>query len=82
MNHCFMEPDQLLRDAGRLRDIPGVIIHGRYDVVCPVDNAWTLHQAWPEAELRIVPTAGHAASEPGIIDALVYATERFADQQA
>ena len=46
------------------------------------DNAWALHQAWPEAELRIVPTAGHAASEPGIIDALIYATERFADQQA
>ncbi len=80
INQCFMEPDQLLRDADRLRDIPGVIIHGRYDVVCPLDNAWALHQAWPEAELRIVPTAGHAASEPGIIDALVHATERFADQ--
>lgn len=82
INQCFMEPDQLLRNAGRLRDIPGVIVHGRYDVVCPLDNAWALHQAWPEAELRIVPTAGHAASEPGIIDALVYATERFADRWA
>ena len=82
INQCFMEPDQLLRDAERLRDIPGVIVHGRYDVVCPLDNAWALHQAWPEAELRIIPTAGHAASEPGIIDALVYATECFADRQA
>ena len=82
INQCFMEPDQLLRDAGRLRDIPGVIVHGRYDVVCPLDNAWALHQAWPEAELRIIPTAGHAASEPGIVDALVYATERFADRLA
>lgn len=82
INQCFMEPDQLLRNASRLRDIPGVIIHGRYDVICPLDNAWALHQAWPEAELRIIPTAGHAASEPGIVDALVYATERFADRLA
>ncbi len=82
VNQCFMEPDQLLRDAGRLRDIPGVIIHGRYDVICPLDNAWALHQAWPEAELRIVGAAGHSASEPGIVDALIYATESFADRLA
>jgi len=81
-HHSFMETDQLLRDAHRLRDIPGVIIHGRYDVICPLDNAWALHRAWPEAELRIIPTAGHAASEPGIVDALVTATEHFADQMA
>ncbi len=80
VNHCFMEPEQLLRDAGRLRDIPGVIVHGRYDVVCPLDNAWALHRAWPEAELRIVTPAGHAASEPGIVDALVTATQTFADR--
>jgi proline iminopeptidase len=78
VNHCFMDPDQLLRDAGRLRGIPGVIVHGRYDVVCPMDNAWALHQAWPEAELRIVTPAGHAASEPGVVDALVTATQSFA----
>lgn len=82
INHCFMESDQLLHNADRLRGIPGVIIHGRYDVICPLDNAWALQQVWPGAELRIVPTAGHAASEPGIVDALVYATERFADQFA
>ena len=81
-HHCFMDANQLLRDAGRLQGIPGVIVHGRYDVICPMDNAWALHEAWPQAKLRIVPTAGHAASEPGIIDALVAATEHFADQMA
>ena len=58
VNQCFMEPDQLLRDADRLRTMPGVIVHGRYDVVCPLDNAWALYQSWPEAELRIVSPAG------------------------
>ncbi len=79
-HHCFMDANQLLRNAHRLHGIPGFIVHGRYDVICPMDNAWALHEAWPEAELRIVPTAGHAASEPGIIDALVAATEHFADR--
>ena len=80
VNHCFMEPDQLLRDAGRLSGIPGVIVHGRYDVVCPLDNAWALHQAWPDSEIRIAIPAGHAASEPGIVDALITATQSFADR--
>ncbi|HQC72020.1 MAG TPA: prolyl aminopeptidase [Candidatus Competibacteraceae bacterium] len=82
VNQCFLEPDQLVRDAGRLRGIPGVIVHGRYDVICPLDGAWALHQAWPEAELRIITPAGHAASEPGIVDALVTATQAFADRLA
>ena len=82
VNQCFMEPDQLLRDADRLRTMPGVIVHGRYDVVCPLDNAWALYQSWPEAELRIVSPAGHAASEPGIVDALITATQAFADRLA
>ena len=77
VNHIFMEPNQVLRDAHRLKGIPGVIVHGRYDVICPLDGAWALHKAWPEAELRI-PTAGHAASEPGIVDALVSATRKMA----
>ncbi len=77
-NNCWLEPDQLLRDAARLRDIPGVIIHGRYDVVCPVIQAFELHAAWPQAELQIIPEAGHAASEPGICAALVRATDKFA----
>ena len=82
VNHCFMDPDQLLRNANRLRGIPGVIIHGRYDVICPLDNAWALHRAWPEAELRTATPAGHAASEPGIVDALITATQSFADRFA
>ena len=74
----FMRPNQLVEDAYRLADIPGTIIHGRYDMVCPLDNAFALHEAWPQAELQIVREAGHAAAEPGIIDALVRATNDFA----
>jgi len=77
-HQSFMEPDQLLRDAHRLADIPGTIVHGRYDVVCPVDQAHALHQAWPGARLVIVPDAGHSAGEPGIVDALVTATDELA----
>ena len=78
VNQCFFEPNQLLRDAGLLRDIPGVIVQGRYDVITPVDGAWALYQAWPTAELKIVSPAGHAASEPAIVDALVTATVELA----
>lgn len=74
----FRTPDQLLEDARRLKDIPGIIIQGRYDVVCPIRSAWDLHRAWPEAELQIVPDAGHAASEPGTLAKLVEAADRFA----
>jgi proline iminopeptidase len=73
----FDADDQLLRDAGRLRGIPAVIVQGRYDVVCPARSAWDLHRAWPEADLRIVADAGHSALEPGITDALIEATDRF-----
>ncbi|MEO1751636.1 prolyl aminopeptidase [Thiofaba sp. EF100] len=79
VNHAFLEPDQLCRDAGRLAHIPGIIVHGRYDVVCPIEQAFALAEAWPEARLQIIPDAGHAASEPGIVDALVRATDQFAD---
>jgi proline iminopeptidase len=72
----FASDGQLLADAGRLRDVPGTIIHGRYDVVTPLKNAWDLKQAWPKAELRIVADAGHAMSEPGITHELVSATRR------
>src|SRR3954465_3399607 len=61
----------------KIRKIPGVIVQGRYDVVCPAKSAWDLHRAWPEADLRIVPDAGHAASEVGIVHELVSATDRF-----
>jgi proline iminopeptidase len=78
VNQAFLEPDQLLRDAHHLADIPGVIVQGRYDLICPLRSAWDLHRAWPTAELHIVPDAGHAAFEPGIRSALVAATDRLA----
>lgn len=83
-NHYFVNggffdaDDQLLRDAHRIAEIPGVIVHGRYDVVCPVQNAWDLHQAWPQADLRISPASGHSAFEAENTDALVRATDGFA----
>lgn len=78
MNHLFFETDNyLLEHAKALQGIPGAIIHGRYDIICPLDNAWQLHQAWPKASLHIIPDAGHAGSEPGILDALVQATDQF-----
>lgn len=75
---CWLEPDQLLRGAGRLRDIPAVIVHGRYDMPCPLHYAWALHKAWPEADFHLIEGAGHAFSEPGILDRLIEATDRFA----
>ncbi|MDZ4084327.1 MAG: prolyl aminopeptidase, partial [Bdellovibrionales bacterium] len=66
-------------NVGRVRHIPAVIVHGRYDVVCPVKNAFDLHRVWPEAELRIVADAGHAVDEPGILRELVKAVEKFKD---
>ncbi|HEY9111935.1 MAG TPA: prolyl aminopeptidase [Rhodanobacteraceae bacterium] len=80
-NRIFLEPDQLLRDIGRIRHLPGVIVHGRYDIVCPAQAAFDLHEAWPEAEFHVV-LAGHAASEPAIVDKLVDATDRFAERFA
>ena len=73
----FREDGELLANAARLKDIPGVIIQGRYDVVTPPRSAWDLHRAWPEAEFIMVADAGHTATEPGIADALVRATDRF-----
>lgn len=80
VNESFLAHDQILRDAHRLADIPGVIVHGRYDIVCPVESAWALHRAWPNARLHIAATAGHSASEPEITQALVAATQEFADR--
>jgi proline iminopeptidase len=78
VNRGFLESeDQLLRDVSRLRRIPAVIVQGRYDVVCPMQTAWALHRAWPEAEMRIVPDAGHSAFEAGNTHELVSATDRF-----
>ncbi|UBH06940.1 proline iminopeptidase [Leucobacter sp. Psy1] len=87
-NHYFsnggwLEEGQLIRDAaGKLSGIPAVIVQGRYDACTPPRTAWELHRAWPEADFVMVPDAGHAASEPGIVDALVRATDRFAAESA
>ena len=78
VHDTFLEPDQLLRNAHRLKDIPGYLVHGRYDMVCPLASAWDLHRAWPSAKLEIVPDAGHSATEPGIVSALVQATIELA----
>ena len=78
-HHGFFEPDQLLRDVAKIRHLPAVIVQGRYDIICPVKSAFDLHTAWPEAEFHVV-VAGHAASEPAIVDKLIEATDRFADR--
>lgn len=78
VNGGFMKENQLIENIDRIRNIPAVIVQGRYDVVCPVVSAWELARAWPEAKLRIVPDAGHAAFEPGNVHALVMATDAFA----
>lgn len=75
----FEHDDQLLRNVDRIRNIPAVIVQGRYDVVCPMISAWELHKAWQEAELIVVPDAGHSMSEPGITSALIGATDKFSE---
>lgn len=82
-NHYFvhagwMDEGQLLRDAHMLKDIPGTIVHGRYDMPCPAKYAWQLHKAWPKADFLLIEGAGHAYSEPGILDALIAATDKYA----
>ena len=78
VNAGWLEEGQLLRDAYKLKDIPGVIVHGRYDMPCPARYAWALHKAWPKAEFHLIEGAGHASSEPGILDQLIRATDKFA----
>jgi len=78
MNNAFLEPNQILKNAHRLTGIPGIIIHGRYDVICPLENAYKLHKAWQTSELQIIRDAGHSACEPGIINALITATNAIA----
>jgi len=81
VNAGWMDEGQLLRDAYKLKDIPGVIVHGRYDMPCPAKYAWLLHKAWPQAEFHLIEGAGHAYSEPGILDQLIRATDKFAGKQ-
>ena len=84
-NHYFvhkgwMDEGQLIRDAAKLAEVPGVIVQGRYDVCTPVRTAWDLHRAWPQADFQLVPDAGHAYNEPGILSRLIEATDRFASR--
>jgi len=76
-NLGWLDPDQLLRDAGKLAGIPGRIIQGRYDAVTPPATAWALHQAWPDSEFLMLPRAGHAVTDTGILDGLIKATNEF-----
>ena len=73
----WLDDEQLIRDAGKLAGIPGRIVQGRYDVVCPPVTAWELHRAWPESTLNLLPRAGHAITDYGVVDALLDATDEF-----
>jgi len=75
MHKSFLRENQLLEDMHKLADIPGIIVQGRYDIICPMESAWALHQAWPGSILQIIPDAGHSATETGIVNALVKATD-------
>lgn len=70
-----MAENQLLENVHKIQHIPGFIVHGRYDVICPVDQAYELNQQWTESELKIIPDAGHAVSELGISQALIESTK-------
>lgn len=78
MHDSFLEENQILNNANKLQNIPGVIVQGRYDLICPMESAWELHQAWPNAELKIIADAGHSATEPGTVDALINSTDAMA----
>ena len=78
INNCFFDDENyLLKRIDKIRHLPGVIVQGRYDVVCPAESAWELHRAWPEAEFHLVQDAGHSVSERGIQEKLVIATDSF-----
>ena len=84
VNQAFLEDNQILKNCSKLRTIPGIIVHGRYDAICPLENAHSLHEAWPESQLHIIRDGGHSAFEPTIADALIRATRdianRFSDE--
>jgi proline iminopeptidase len=82
VNGAFLRSDtQLLDDVSKIAHLPGVIVQGRYDVVCPARSAWQLHQRWPGSQLQVIGDAGHSMSEPGIVSALVQATDDFASRE-
>lgn len=77
VNNSFLSPNELIDNIKNISDIPSIIVHGRYDTICPLQNAWELHQSWHESQLNIIPATGHSAFEPGNIDALIKATDHF-----
>lgn len=74
INDSFLKQNQILDNMVNIGHIPAIIVQGRYDVVCPMESAWALHGAWPMSELEVISNAGHSATEPGIVDALIKAT--------
>ncbi|MEJ2043387.1 MAG: prolyl aminopeptidase [Reinekea sp.] len=78
LNHCFIDVDQILKNVGKIADIPGYIVQGRYDMICPPDQAWELANQWPNAELDLVREGGHSGFDSAMIDALILATYRMA----
>jgi len=80
MHQCWLEPNQLINNMDKIRHIPGYIVQGRYDVICPVEQAWELSTAWPEAQLSIIEDAGHAIVEAGITQALLKITREMSDR--
>jgi proline iminopeptidase len=81
INDAFLETDNwIIENVDRIRHIPCFIVQGRYDMPCPIVSAWELHRAWPEAHFKIIQNAGHASTEPGTLDALIRATDYFAQE--
>lgn len=77
INQCFLEPNQILNNMHQIQHLPCIIVHGRYDMVCLLENAWKLYQAWPNSELNIIRLAGHSSSDAGILDGLIRATQKM-----
>lgn len=78
-HQCFIPENYIIDNAGKIEEIPGVIIHGRYDMVCKLEGSQLLAQCWNNAQLQIIPGAGHSSSEPGVSDALIQASNNIAD---
>lgn len=81
LNDGFIEENQILNNMDKIQDIPGIIVHGRYDMICPVEQAFALHNNWLNSELNLIRDAGHASLEPGIVDALIKASDEMASKQ-
>ena len=79
VKHEIIDDGQLIEESTKISNIPGVIVQGRYDVVCPAYSAWDLHKKWPKAEFHIVPDAGHSMKEEGIQSLLIDACDKFKD---